>query len=318
MNVLVTGADGFAGRNLVRRLAGAGHAVAAGCRPGGPPLDAWLGAPPGRERVSIVPLELEDEGSVRSAAARPLDAVVHLAAISSGSAARRDPAGAWTVNAVGTVRLLHALAARREQGLADPLVLVVSTGEVYGGGAAHPRRETEPVAPLSPYAASKAAAELAAFETWRRAGLRAIIARSFQHIGPGQGPPFVVPAWIARLREARRQGGGRVATGNLDPVRDLLDVRDVVDAYVALLERGAPGEVYNVASGVGVRLGDLFRRLAELLGVDATPEPDPALVRPADLPHLVGDATKLRRATGWAPRYTLDETLRGVVDAQAD
>ncbi len=109
-----------------------------------------------------------------------------------------------------------------------------------------------------------------------------------------------------------------VKVGNLEPVRDLLDVRDVVAAYAALLERGTPGEVYNVASGTGHSLEGIFRQLATIVGVDAIAEPDSELVRPADIPHLVGDAGKLRAATGGAPVVPLERTLRDVVDAQAD
>jgi GDP-4-dehydro-6-deoxy-D-mannose reductase len=316
MNVLVTGADGFVGRRMVRRLVAAGHSVVAACRPGGPPASEWLGTD--ARGVTMVPLELEDDDSARAAAAHATDAVVHLAALSSGAEAREHPVRAWEANAVGTVRLLNALDERRTTGATDPVVLVVSTGEVYGFGPPRPRREDDPVAPVSPYAASKLGGETAALETWRRTGLRVVVARSFQHTGPGQAPTFVVPAWAARLRAARRTGERMIATGNLAPVRDLLDVRDVVEAYVALLERGHPGEIYNVASGVGVPLGELFERLAGLYGIAAVPAPDPSLVRNADIPHLVGDAAKLRAATGWNPKFSLDDTLRGVVNAQAD
>jgi GDP-4-dehydro-6-deoxy-D-mannose reductase len=109
-----------------------------------------------------------------------------------------------------------------------------------------------------------------------------------------------------------------VATGNLDPVRDLLDVRDVVSAYVGLLERGKTGEVYNVARGEGVAIREVLTRLAHLLGAEVEPVPDPVLTRNLDVPYLVGDPTKLGRATGWRATLTLDETLRGVIDAEAD
>ena len=109
-----------------------------------------------------------------------------------------------------------------------------------------------------------------------------------------------------------------MATGNLEPVRDLLDVRDVVEAYRLLLTRGAPGEAYNIARGEGVRIGEVFRRLGgDHRSRGRAASPDPSLVRSADIPYLVGDSTKLRRATGWAPAITLEQTLRELVHAQA-
>lgn len=310
MRVLVTGADGFVGRHLVRGLSRAGHEVRAGCRPGGEPV-AWNDA-----GVRSVPLELTEDASIRAALVFEPEAVVHLAAIASNREAREDPGRAWEVNAAGTARLAEALGRRRESG-ADPIFLAVSTGEVYGVGGPEPRRESDELRPASPYAASKAAAELAVLEVWRRTGLRTVIARPFTHTGPGQQPTFALPGFVARLRAAKASGQAVVATGNLEPVRDLLDVRDVAAAYLALLERGTPGEAYNVARGEGRSLGELFRALADMVGVRAEPRPDPALARSRDLPHLVGDPTKLRRATGWTPTLTLDQTLRGLVDAEA-
>jgi GDP-4-dehydro-6-deoxy-D-mannose reductase len=143
-----------------------------------------------------------------------------------------------------------------------------------------------------------------------------ILVRPFAHTGPGQTEAYVAPAFAARLREAQAAGAATVPTGNLAPVRDLLDVRDVVDAYAALLAHGRPGETYNVASGTGVSVGDVFCRLARLLECDAEPVPDPDLARAADVPHLVGDATKLRAETGWAPRYSLDQTLSALLHAE--
>ena len=172
--------------------------------------------------------------------------------------------------------------------------------------------------PMSPYAASKAGAELSAGEVGRRTGLRIIVARPFQHTGPGQLDRYVVPAFARRLREARAAGATRVPVGNLAPVRDISDVRDVVTAYAMLLERGVPGQTYNVCRGEGVPLEALFRKLSSLIGVDAEPVADATLARPADIPHLVGDNSRLRAATGWSPTISLDQTLKDVVDAQAD
>ena len=235
MKVLVTGADGFVGRWLVRRLLADGREVYGAVRPGqSPPAVAPAAdlTPAERDAVRWLPLELTDAESVRRSVGLPYDAVVHLAAISSGVDATRDPGFAWTVNAAGTARVVQVLADAKRVGRADPVVLVVSTGEVYGACAdQRARRETDPVAPTSPYAASKAGAELAALEAWRRAGLRVVVARAFAHTGPGQDARFVVPAFAERLRFAKRVSAPVVKVGNLEPVREFLHVRDVVDAY---------------------------------------------------------------------------------------
>jgi GDP-4-dehydro-6-deoxy-D-mannose reductase len=245
------------------------------------------------------------------------DAIVHLAAVASVSEARQDPGRAWVVNAAGTARLVEAAIAARDAEGTDPLVLVVSSAEVYGAGPTTPRVESDPLLPRSSYAASKVGAEVAALEAWRRAGLRVVVARPFPHTGPRQGRPYVVPSFVERLLTAKTTGVSRVPTGNLDPVRDLLDVRDVAEAYLGLLAGGIPGETYNVSRGEGITLRELFCRLADLVGIRAEPVPDPSLVRANDIPYLVGDPTKLRRATGWSPTLTLEQTLRDMLDAQA-
>ncbi|HTY05107.1 MAG TPA: GDP-mannose 4,6-dehydratase [Gemmatimonadales bacterium] len=317
MKVLVTGADGFVGRWMIRRLLTDGHEVFGALRPTRASHDDGL-TDAERQAVRWMPLELTDAESVRMAVDLPYDAVIHLAAVASGPEAAKDPGHAWTVNAVGTARVAYVLAEARRLGRADPVLLLVSTAEVYGRATdGRPRVETDALAPCSPYAASKVGAETAVFEAWRRTGLRAVVARAFAHTGPGQDTRFVVPAFAQRLRYAKQIGAPVVKVGNLDPVREFLDVRDVVDAYARLLTTGVPGEAYNVAGGQGIGLRDLFDRVARRLEANVIPEADPELMRPADIPHLVGDGTKLRRATGWAPVHTFEDTLRDAVDAQA-
>jgi GDP-4-dehydro-6-deoxy-D-mannose reductase len=145
--------------------------------------------------------------------------------------------------------------------------------------------------------------------------LRVVVARAFAHTGPGQDDRFVVPAFARRLKFAKQIGAPVVKVGNLEPVREFLHVQDVIEAYARLLMKGEAGEVYNVASGQGISLEDVLFKLADMLGVRPIVECDPELMRAADVPYLVGDATKLRAATGWAPRHTLDATLKQVLDA---
>jgi GDP-4-dehydro-6-deoxy-D-mannose reductase len=315
MNVLVTGANGFVGSWMIRGLLAAGHTVtgAVGREDTGQSLDDHE-----HQQVTWIPFNLRDPRSVGAVAAHARDAVIHLAGVASVSDSLRDPPGTWDVNCLGTVRLLEALAEARSDGGHDPKILVISTGEVYGAGKGYPRVETDPIEPCSPYAESKAAAEIAARGIGRRTGLRIVVVRPFPHTGPGQSARFVTPALASRVANAKRTGAKTIRAGNLDPVRDLLDVRDVVTAYLALLDQGQPGEAYNVSRGEGVALHDLLLHLSRVLEHPITPERDPSLVRPVDIPHLVGDSSKLRAATGWTPTYTLDQTLRDLIDAQAN
>lgn len=305
MKVLVTGANGFVGRAAVARLAADGHEVIAANGPGA------NGAAGG------VPFDVTDETSVRRAFSGPVDAVLHLAAVASVKEARDHPALAWSVNAEGTARVARVLADASARWPAPPRLLVVSSAEVYGASTT-PCREDSPVAPVAPYNASKLGAELAALETFRARGLAVIVARPFPHIGPGQDARYWVAARCRLLCEAKRHGWAAIPVGDLTPVRDFLHVADVAEAYVRLLARGAPGEVYNVASGNGVTLEQVHATLENLLAFHPKHEYDASQARTDARPVLVGDATKLRAATGWTPRYSLDDTLREMLDAQAD
>ena len=315
MKVLVTGADGFVGSWLVRRLLDEGHAVTGTFRPGddhrAERYDAVL-----HDRVTWRPLELSDAVSVQSVSQAPWDAVAHLAAVSWVSVADKDPGRAWNDNAGGTARLLRALGDVRRAGGADPLVLLVSSLEVYGLGGPAPRRETDPIAPISSYAASKVGAETVAAQEARRAGLRSVVVRPSPHSGRGQGEMGFIPRYAARVLTARKVRAPAIPTGLLDGVRDFLHVADVVDAYVRLLTGGTPGETYNVSSGEAVVLKDVVLRLCVLAGWQPILEVDSADVRPDTVPHLVGDGAKLRAGTGWRTHHTLDQILQDVLDAQ--
>ena len=246
---------------------------------------------------------------MRSVAAEPV-AVVHLAAGSSVGASWSDPGEAWRVNALGTVNVLEAVRTQAP----DARVLVVSTGEVYGRAEEIPTTEDAPVAPLSPYAASKAAAEVAAGQA-QRAGLDVVVARAFQHEGPGRDERFAVGSWSAQIVRAEEAGGGTVQVGDLTARRDITDVRDVVRAYEALLDPSVPAGTYNVASGRAVEMQEVLDILVGLAACPIEVERDPERLRPAELPVLSGDASRLRAATGWAPTISLEQTLADTLQA---
>jgi GDP-4-dehydro-6-deoxy-D-mannose reductase len=316
MNILVTGADGFVGGWLVRALLQSGHTVTGTCRPGLPPSPVLTGEE--RRAAGWIELDVAVGQSVLDLPDHRLDGVVHLAAVSSGSEARTDPGRAFEVNAAGTARLAGWLGGQVEREEANPLFLLVSTAEVYGQGSGTARLESDAVVPCSPYAASKVAGEVAATEVAGRTGLRVVTARPFPHTGPHQDTRFVVPALAERVRIAKRVGAPAIRTGSLEPVRDILDVRDVAAAYLALLTGGVPGQVYNIASGSGQPLSDILDRLMRRAGHRVIAEYDSTLGRRSDIAHLVGDSGKLRASTGWRPTISLDQTLQDLLDAQAD
>ena len=288
MRVLVTGAAGFVGGHLAPRLE----------------ADGWEVIGTDRE------LDVADEPifGARLAALAP-DAIVHLAAQSSVAVSWRDPALTYRVNFLGARSVLHCTA-RHAPGAR---VLLVGSADEYGSSepGAPPFTESSPLRPRSPYARSKAVADLLA-AAYAREGLDVVRSRSFNHSGPGQSDAFVLSSFArqaAEIAAGRRTPGLRV--GNLDSVRDFLDIADVVDAYARLLDRAVPAGAYNVARGIGVRIGDVLDRLLALAGVQARIEVDPQLVRPLDV--SVGDATRLREATGWEPRIPLEESLENLL-----
>lgn len=314
---LVTGAAGFAGQWLCRALLRDGWEVTGasltGPTPGGV-LDA-------DERAAVrwvsADLRLQDAVSEVLDAAAP-DAVFHLAGISFVPTAREEPVNVCETNVMSAVVMLADIRRRRAAGALDPAIVIVGSAEQYGAHdpANGPLTEQSPCRPLTIYAASKSAQEVFALEAARADGLRVLCTRSFNHSGRGQAPHFLIPALVARVRAAGRAPAPRsIAIGNGHTTRDFLHAEDVAHAYLSLAARGVPGEVYNVCSGDGVTVEALARDVCARAGVDADLVSDPALRRAVDVPWLVGDNSKLRSTTGWAPRRSRSDIIDDLLNA---
>lgn len=302
--VLVTGASGFVGRHLE-------PALAARLPEGGRLI---LAPPPQPEPGDgLPPFDLERPETVARLVreVRP-DLIVHLAAQASVGASSAAARQTWAVNFGGSFALADAIA----EFAPNCALFFVSSAEVYGRAFnAGPATEDTPLQPMSVYARSKAAAE-AMLADVLPATSRLIVVRPSNHSGAGQGPGFVLPAFAEQLARVERQGGGEIRVGNLDAARDFMDVRDVVDAYCALLEHAGalPSRAtFNVASGRVVTIGGLLERLRALSHAPASVVVDPDRQRPSEIARAEVDAARLRAFTGWSPRRAIDETILEVL-----
>jgi GDP-4-dehydro-6-deoxy-D-mannose reductase len=292
VKALVTGAGGFVGQALVAHLEAAGDVVVGLDRAAGP--------------------DITDGSAVREIVAehRP-DVLYHLAAVTHIGASWDAPLEVFRINAEGTLNVLSACAAAGVD-----RVLVIGSADEYGAVRPEdlPLSEDAPLRPLTPYGASKVAAEYLALQAFLGERLPVIRVRAFNHTGPAQSDRFMIPGLARRIAAAEREGRKEIPVGSLDPVRDFTNVADVVAAYRLLVERGEPGEVYNVCSGVGRRVADVAEHLLGLARHAIELVPDPALVRPVEVPRLVGDNTRLREATGWQPAISFEDTLAAILD----
>lgn len=256
------------------------------------------------------------DDALASILATPTDAIFHLAGIASLRAFEAEAQAAMQINVGGAVRLAAAMSEERERSGSSPLLLAVGSGEEYGrhDESELPLVESAECRPATPYGLSKWLQERTLLTIAEDSKLRVICTRSFNHSGPGQAPSFLLPSLVQRA-VAARASGGEVVIGNTDVIRDFLHVEDVVSAYISLVSRGTPGEVYNVCSGHGVRVGELAQEVLAAAGVRAPLKVDPTLQRVVDVPVLVGDNTKLRTTTGWAPRIARSRIISDLLDA---
>lgn len=295
MRALVIGSTGFVGGHLKSHLGEAGDTV--------------LELDPGLD-ITNTP-----ETAQAVQALGEIDAVYHLAARSHVGQSWEDPIGFYEVNVLGTANVCAALASFRRA----PRLLFVSSSEVYGtpsGPSSLPFTEESPLRPVTPYAASKAAAEAIVRQAHYGVGLPVLIARSFNHTGPGQSADFVIPGLACRAAQALSENPAqvaRIAVGNLEARRDFTDVRDVVRAYRQMIVQGVPGETYNVCSGYSLAISDVTRILEKISGSPLEFFVSEELVRKVEVPELYGSAAKLENATGWRPEVPLEATVAEIL-----
>ncbi len=307
MRVLVTGIGGFVGPVVTETLLARGHEVHGLLHgPCNPRLDALP--------VTRHAADLLEAGAIDRvvSAVRP-QAILHLAALSFVPAAEADPTLAYRTNVEGTLALLSA--ARAE--VPGARLLIVGSADAYGliAPADLPISEDTPFRPLTVYGATKAAVDVAAAQWGRAYGLDVVRVRPFNHTGPGQAPTFVcssIARQVAAIEAGKQEPVLRV--GNVDPVRDFSDVRDVTAGYTALLERGRRGEAYNLCRGEGVSIAEVIAILRTHARVPMRVWSDPALRRPVDAPRIVGSHARATADVGWTPRIPLDETLRVLLE----
>ena len=291
MSLLITGHRGFVGGWMLRTGQGVGLDDAAG-----------------------EPVDLLDVTGVAEAVARIRpQAVLHLAAQSAVPDSFANPAATFNTNVLGTQNLLQGLKSAGFEGRC----LFVSTAEVYGQSLSSilPTPEDTPLQPLNPYAVSKVAAE-ALCSYWQRVeGMDVVIARPFNHIGPGQTPRFAIADFakaIAEMRLGKREP--LLQVGDLDVTRDFTDVRDVANAYRSLLAQGTPGGIYNVCSGVEQNMRQAVETLARLAGVELRIEVDAARLRKSGQRRACGSNSKLTQQTGWVPRIAWEDSLKDILN----
>ena len=306
MRVLITGITGFVGSHLAEYALKAGAEVSGSIR--------WRSKTENiehlRSQIRLIESDLRDLSSVQGLleAANP-DYVVHLAAQSFVHASWQTPAETLFTNTVSQINLLEGVRWRPKK----PRFLVVGSSEEYGLVLENelPVKETNPLRPLSPYAVSKVTQDLMGYQYWKSYGLPIVRSRAFNHEGPRRGDVFVTSNFAKQIAEI--EAGLRepvVYVGNLEARRDYSDVRDIVRGYWLLLDRGEIGEVYNLCSGRSWAIReilDFYLRRSSVSSIAV--KEDPARLRPSDVPHLLGDASKIRQALGWKPEIPFEQTL---------
>lgn len=304
--LLVTGAGGFIGSHLVEACVAEGYSVKAFVRYNSRNFWGWLDGPEFRDRVEFKTGDIRDYDSVFNAM-KGCDGVLHLAALIGIPYSYESPLAYIRTNVEGTYNVLQAA---RELRLKD--VVVTSTSETYGTAQRVPIDESHPLVGQSPYSASKIAADQLAISYFRSFGLPVKIVRPFNTFGPRQSARAIIPTIITQMLSGQKE----VSLGSLTPTRDLTFVKDTARAFLAILKCDAlVGEVTNVGRGEEISVGDLAAKIAKLMGTGAIIKEDQTRIRPdgSEVERLLGDASKLRKATGWKPEYDLGRGLEETI-----
>lgn len=307
-SILITGATGFAGSFLVERYVRAGWDVHGTCH--GPVNDlTWL---PPDLAVHFVDLTDRDTTDTLIAEVRP-PVVAHLAAQSSVTESLSDPMRTFTDNTRMQLNLLEAVSTH----VPEARVLVIGSCDEYGYVTPdeNPVDEQQELRPLTPYALSKVAQDLMGYQYYKSRGLNVIRVRPFVQVGPRRSDQFVAGSFARQVAEIEaRKSAPIIEVGNVDLQRDITDVRDTVEAYALLIEKGQPGAVYNVGTGESSSLRELLMATMRAAGVEAEIRQNPVLRRTGEPPVLVSDSSRTRALTGWAPRISLQQSAADTLD----
>ena len=303
----ITGITGFAGSFLAENLVGEGVYEISGTYLTEESLKNISNI---QSKVKIHKVDLQDASTVaRIVAEEKPDLIFHLAALTAPGKSFDNPGEFITNNISTQINVLEAVRSAK----IEPRILIVSSAEVYGNvrPADLPIDEETELKPVNPYAVSKVACDFLGLQYFLSYKIPIIRVRPFNHIGPRQSPSYVVAAFAKKIAEIEKNSSyGPMKVGNLSAKRDLTDVRDTVWGYRLIIEKGVPGEVYNLGSGRSYEIKYLLDTLLSFSGKKITVESDPALMRPVDVPELVCDNSKIKAATGWEPKIPIQQTLR--------